>query len=123
MPISKNIKYCRAKHGLSQQSFADVIGVTKSTVLSWEKKRTAVPVPSAKAIASYFGIDFNEFCDIDLEKMDKRLESGDFELTEQETKSILMFRQLPPNVQKLIRHAIVTAYDNKIKYTSMNKGG
>lgn len=117
MPIAKNIKYCRQKEGLTQQSFADKIGVSKATVVSWESKKTAVPVPSAKMIANYFGVSFNEFCDIDIERLDKKLEHGRITLTDDEVKSILMFRQLPGNVQKLIRYAIITSYENNVART------
>lgn len=121
MPIAKNIKYCRKRAGLTQQSFADMIGVSKATVVSWESKKTAVPVPSAKAIANHFGVGFNEFCDIDIERLDKNLEHGKISLTDDEMKSILMFRQLPANVQKLIRYAIITSYENNIARSRAEK--
>lgn len=115
MPISKNIKYCRQKANMTQQELADALGFTKTTVLSWEKKKTAVPVPSAKIIASYFGIDFTEFCDVDIERRDNELKEDRLALTESEIKSILMFRQLPPNIRKVIRLAIWEEYENTTK--------
>ena len=113
MPIAKNIKYCRKRSNLTQQGFADAIGVTKATVISWEAKKTAVPVPSEKRVAGFFGYSFAEFCDIDIEHLDQQA-PGDIKLTRQEMQNIEMFRALPENVKELIRYAIATAYENNL---------
>lgn len=111
MPVAKNIKYCRKKANLTQQQFADAIGVSKATVISWEAKKTAVPVPSAKRVSSYFGINFMEFCDVDLEQLDNSLAGQPLYLTETEKQNILMFRQLPEDVKSLIRYTIISTYE------------
>jgi len=110
MPKAKNLKYLRTKAHLSQQDFADEIGVSKQTVLSWESRKRAIPVPSSKRIAQYFGIGYEEYCDIDMEIVDNEDAKGRVYLTETEKQSILMFRQLPDEIKKLIRYAIAVEH-------------
>lgn len=110
MPVAKNIRYCRKQSGISQKDFASAIGVAQSTIHSWESKRTSVTVPYARKIAKYFGIDFEEFCDVDLERRDLELVGGT-PLSIDEVQSLLKFRALPEATQAAIRAAIHAAYD------------
>ena len=110
MPVAKNMRYCRKQNGISQKDFAKEIGVAQSTVHSWESKRTSVTVPHARKIAKYFGIDFEEFCDVDLEKRDLELTGGN-PLTIDEIQSVLKFRAIPELTKNAIRAAINTAYE------------
>lgn len=110
MPVAKNMKYCRKQNGLSQKEFAHAIGVAQSTVHSWESKRTSVTVPYAKKIAAYFEVDFEEFCDVDLEKRDLELTGGS-PLTVNEIQSVLKFRTLSDETKSAIRAAINAAFD------------
>lgn len=111
MPIAKNIKYCRKKAHLTQQAFADAIGTSKATVISWEAKKTAVPVPSAKKVARYFGVGFMEFCDVDMEALDQSLCTETLLVAGREAQNLLMFRTLPEDVKEMIRYTILTAYE------------
>ena len=108
MPKAKNLKYCRTKANLTQQAFADKIGVSKATINSWENKKRAIPAPNAKRIAEYFGVNYHDFCDVDLEQGDTNLI-----LTSQETEGILMFRALGQVEKDIIRHAIKELYNNR----------
>jgi len=108
MPKAKNLKYCRTKANLTQQAFADAIGASKSTVTAWETKKRAIPVPSAKKIAEFFGIDYTDFCDVDMESLD-------LSITDKEKREIKMFRRLPENTQTAILAAVYSAYDNMLK--------
>ena len=112
MPKAKNLKYLRKKADLTQQKLADKIGVSKVTIGSWENKKTAIPAPSAKAIAEFFGVDYSEFCDIDMELTEQREAPH---LTESETRNLILYRQLPENVKELIRNAIQVEYENNIE--------
>ena len=47
MTLSQKIRYIRAKRLLSQQEFADAVGVSYSTVSRWEREHRK---PQAKAI-------------------------------------------------------------------------
>ena len=108
MPKAKNLKYCRKKANLTQQAFADAIGATKPTVSSCESRKTAIPAPAAKRIADFFGVDYSDFCDIDLEHKDKNLV-----LSSQEMQELLMFRALGKVEKDIIRHAIRELYNNR----------
>mgnify|MGYP003372000237 FL=1 len=44
MAQGDNIKCLRTREGLTQQQFADMLGVTKETVCRWERGHTAVKV-------------------------------------------------------------------------------
>lgn len=116
MPKAKNLKHLRTKANMTQQAFADAIGASKSTVIAWENKKRAIPVPSARRIADYFDLDYAEFCDVDLERLDREAKSGHLTFTDAEVQSILMFRQLPDNIKDLIRHAILVEYGNAVKH-------
>ena len=109
MPIAKNIKFCRKKSNLTQQQLADSLGVSKATIASWESKKTAVPVPSAKRVAEFFCVEFNELCDLDLERLEN--EGHDIKLSDREKQGILMFRALPEDIKALIRQTIISAYE------------
>ena len=65
-------------------------------------------MPNAKRIAEYFGVDYYDFCDIDLEQGDT-----DLILTAQEKQGILMFRSLGRVEKDIIRHAIKELYNNR----------
>ena len=65
MTLSQKVKYVRAIKQLSQQEFADAIGVSYSTVSRWERERR---VPQAKPIGKF--IAFCEKHGIDLSDME-----------------------------------------------------
>ena len=111
MPKAKNLKYLRIKANLTQQDFADEIGVSKATVIAWESRKRAIPVPSAKRIAEYFDLEYEEYCDVDI----AMIEASKIQLTETEKRSLAMFRELPENTKMLFRNAIAVAYENNIK--------
>ena len=114
MPKAKNLKYLRTKANLTQQDFADEIGVSKATIISWESRKRAIPVPSSRRIASYFGLGYEEYCYVDMELFEQSVDDEKIRLTASEKKSLLMFRKLPENVKKLIRYAIVVEHENHI---------
>ena len=120
MPVAKNIRYCRRKANLTQQGLADALGISKATVSSWERKKTAVPVPSAKRVAEFFGVGFLEFCDIDLESLEKET-MRPLELSDTEVQNILMFRQLPDDIKMMIRFAITSAYSRNCETNESGK--
>lgn len=111
MPKAKNLKYCRKKAGMTQQKLADALGVAKITVMSWENKKTAIPSTTTKEIAGFFGYEYDDFCDIDLETMERNLASEKNNITQSEIDRILMFRKLPPHIKQMIRYVIVTEYE------------
>ncbi len=63
MTLSQKVRYIRAEKLLSQQEFADAIGVSYSTVSRWERERRK---PQARAIGKLIiwckenGIDLSD---------------------------------------------------------------
>ena len=107
MPKAKNLKYCRLKAGMTQESLADALGVTVVTIRNWEHKRTAIPVRATHRISEFFGVGFAEFCDLDLEQVDSR----DIHLSDSEIEYLIMFRQLPDEIKQLVRYTITSTYE------------
>lgn len=59
--ISSNIKYLRKKKGLTQQQFADQIGIKRSLVGAYEEQRAEPKYDLLKTIASFFEISIDDF--------------------------------------------------------------
>src|ERR1700744_2986012 len=59
--ISSNIKYLRKKRGLTQQSFADQVGIKRSLVGAYEEERAEPKYELLKVIASFFEISIDDF--------------------------------------------------------------
>lgn len=57
MEIADRIKDIRKQMGLTQQQFADRLGVKRNTVAQWELNINAVTDQTAKAICREFGVD------------------------------------------------------------------
>src|SRR6202000_3554500 len=59
--ISLNIKFLRKKKGLTQQQFADEVGIKRSLVGAYEKERAEPKYDLLKNIASFFDITVDDF--------------------------------------------------------------
>ncbi len=59
--ISSNIKFLRKKKGLTQQQFADEIGIKRSLVGAYEEDRADPKYDLLKKIALYFEISVDDF--------------------------------------------------------------
>ncbi|MBK0378826.1 XRE family transcriptional regulator [Mucilaginibacter segetis] len=59
--ISSNIKFLRKKKGLTQQQFADQIGIKRSLVGAYEEERAEPKYDLLKNIASFFEISIDDF--------------------------------------------------------------
>lgn len=58
--ISANIKFLRKKRNLTQQQFADLLGIKRSMVGAYEEDRASPKMDNMKQIANYFGITVDE---------------------------------------------------------------
>lgn len=58
--ISTNIRFLRKKKNLTQQEFADAIGIKRSMIGAYEEDRASPKMDNMKAIANYFGISVDE---------------------------------------------------------------
>src|ERR1700760_83857 len=59
--ISSNIKFLRKKRGLTQQQFADQVGIKRSLVGAYEEERAEPKYELLKVIASFFEISLDDF--------------------------------------------------------------
>ncbi|MGN6179963.1 MAG: XRE family transcriptional regulator [Mucilaginibacter sp.] len=59
--ISSNIKFLRKKRGLTQQQFADQIGIKRSLVGAYEEERAEPKYELLKVIAAFFDISIDDF--------------------------------------------------------------
>ncbi len=59
--ISSNIKFLRKKKGLTQQQFADQVGIKRSLVGAYEEERAEPKYELLKVIASFFEISLDDF--------------------------------------------------------------
>jgi transcriptional regulator with XRE-family HTH domain len=59
--ISSNIKFLRKRRGLTQQQFADQIGIKRSLVGAYEEERAEPKYEWLKNIASFFDITVDDF--------------------------------------------------------------
>jgi transcriptional regulator with XRE-family HTH domain len=76
--ISANIKFLRKKKNLTQQEFADTLGIKRSMVGAYEEERASPKMENLKAMAQLFGITVDELVsekisDKWLEERDKRM--------------------------------------------------
>lgn len=59
--IGNRIRSLRKKQGLSQEEFADTIGVARQTISRWEKESDVPTVKSLELICSAFGLSMDYF--------------------------------------------------------------
>jgi transcriptional regulator with XRE-family HTH domain len=59
--ISSNIKFLRKKKGLTQQQFADQVGIKRSLVGAYEEERAEPKYDLLKNIANFFEITVDDF--------------------------------------------------------------
>jgi transcriptional regulator with XRE-family HTH domain len=59
--ISQNIKYLRKKRGITQQAFADEVGIKRSLVGAYEEDRADPKYDLLKKLAVYFDVSLDDF--------------------------------------------------------------
>lgn len=64
--ISSNIKFLRKKKGLTQQQFADEVGIKRSLVGAYEEERAEPKYDLLKNIASFFDVTVDDFINEDI---------------------------------------------------------
>src|SRR5690606_17769672 len=58
--IAKNLKYLRKKKGLTQQQFADEMGIKRASVGAYEEERADPKYELLKKIAAFYGLTMDE---------------------------------------------------------------
>jgi transcriptional regulator with XRE-family HTH domain len=72
--IGEKIKLLRKKKNLSQEVFANYLGVSFQAVSKWENGITMPDVTMIPAIASFFGVSTDELFDFNLFEAERRVE-------------------------------------------------
>lgn len=54
--IGSNLKYLRKKHSLSQQAFAEILDIPRTTLGDYEREKTEPNIPMLLKMAAYFSI-------------------------------------------------------------------
>jgi transcriptional regulator with XRE-family HTH domain len=60
MAFGEKLRALRMKAGLSQEKFAEKIGVTKRTIIKYEAGQTVPPVESLTQISMFFSVSIDE---------------------------------------------------------------
>lgn len=58
--FAANVKSCRKVNGLTQESFSKLMGVTRSSVGSWEEGRCLPAMEVTLKVAAFFGKDLTQ---------------------------------------------------------------
>lgn len=64
--INSNIRYLRKQKGLTQDLFANEIGVTRSVIGAYEEGRAEPKIKTMQTMADYFGISLDQLINVDL---------------------------------------------------------
>ena len=75
--ISKNLKYLRDKNEMTQEQFAEKLGVSRQTIAKWESGDSLPDIEKCVEIALLFGVSLDAFATCNLD-----------ENAEQETSSV-----------------------------------
>ena len=57
--IGSNLKYLRKKHNLSQQAFAEILDIPRTTLGDYEREKTEPNIPMLLKMAAYFNPRLN----------------------------------------------------------------
>ena len=73
--LGEKIKSLRKQKNISQEVFANYLGVSFQAVSKWENGNTMPDVAIIPAIASFFGVSTDELFDFNLFEMEKQVDA------------------------------------------------
>ena len=73
--LGEKIKSLRKQKNISQEVFANYLGVSFQAVSKWENGNTMPDVTMIPAIASFFGVSTDELFDFNLYEIEKNVEA------------------------------------------------
>jgi transcriptional regulator with XRE-family HTH domain len=71
--LARNLKFLRARQGLTQKQLADQLGVKPPVIGAYEEGRALPPLPVLLKLADFFQVSLDEFSRTDLSKPGKLL--------------------------------------------------
>lgn len=74
--LGQNLATYRKKAGLSQETIAEKLGVTRQTISKWETNETTPDIYQAKRLASVYGVSLDSLIsfDIEVKKLEEMVE-------------------------------------------------
>lgn len=83
MNIGNHLMMARKRKGLSQESVAEKLGVSRQTISKWETCETLPDICQAKTLATIYGISLDELItfDSDVQELQDIIERTSEELT------------------------------------------
>ena len=75
LKIGENLKKFRLKQGLTQEKFADVLGVSAQAVSRWENGATYPDITLLPTIASYFNISIDQIIGFDTKQKEENIKA------------------------------------------------
>lgn len=61
--LGDKIKELRKAHGISQEQFANIMGLTRSTIYKYERNERMPDLGTITRMAEYFGVSLDYICD------------------------------------------------------------
>jgi len=75
MKLGEKIKLLRKQKNISQEVFANYLGISFQAISKWENGNTMPDVTMIPAIASFFGVSTDELFDFNLLEMEKQVDA------------------------------------------------
>lgn len=85
--ISKNMRYLRRLSRLSQQAFAEKVGLNRGNIASYEKGTAEPSIANVLKITKFFNVDLVDFIDTDLSEAIQK-EKVELEVNDEKVKFI-----------------------------------
>ena len=88
MELGNKIMKLRKEKKLSQETLADMLGVTRQTISNWELNVTKPDISQVKNISKYFNISIDELLDNDIRDIIEKKVSNTEKITNKTRKNI-----------------------------------
>lgn len=84
MNLGNNLFHARKKCGLSQETVAEKLGVSRQTISKWETDETVPDIYQSKKMAKLYNVTLDELIDFDLDikEIEEAIEKTNEEVTE-----------------------------------------
>ena len=134
--VNENIKVLRKRMGMTQEKFAEVLGIKRSLIGAYEENRAVPPAENLNKISRVFGITLDQLINYSYEReFNKRPEANSFNTGQKEElpfpiekRSVFQHtnREIPTVQSSLFEPAkpvsvnVVSAKSKEIKYINAN---
>lgn len=111
MNLGNNLFQARKKAGLSQETVAEKLGVSRQTISKWETDETIPDIYQSKKLAKLYNLSLDELIefDVDLKEIEQTIEN-----TNEEKESKIDWTSAWSK-----KYPVLATYQNKVNYQSM----